>query len=391
MDCCRLLTALVSDSEAREAGLETLAAIDGARQRDVPAAELAQQLSKLGEKYPAFEPGRLLAITALYQTGSTDEAVRQAEAAAQSFSGSAAAARLASELLLDAQQWSKALLAAEQWRQRDPVNRPLADTLIAIAQGQLGRPERGVETLQPYRSTVAEDPGLYPRLTQQLARLNAMAGRVGAARDVLDPLVDKATQWRLMALEIASTTVTDSNAAAAWMDQVAKAIPERATAERTALAHAWWTLGRRTNNAEYVERAKAALDDETLAAAGDANMYFLRGMIAEAEQDWPAAEDAYRQVFRADAGSAGARNNLAMVLTQSDPPQIEEAIGLAQDAIRMDPRQPNYLDTLAFIQARAGRYDAAADTIRRAIDLDPTNPQWRVRLNEIDQQRAASQ
>ena len=383
----QLLTALVADPASREAALEALSVIDRAKQRDLPAADLARQLSEVSRKHPTFEAGRLLAITALYQTGQAEEAVRQAEAAAQEFSGSAAAARLAAETLLDTQQWSKALLAAEEWRQRDPVNRAQADTLIAIAQGQLGRPERGVETLQPYRSTITSDPGLYPRLTQQYARLSAQAGRVGAARDVLDPLVSEAARWRLMAMDIASTVVNDSNAAAAWMDEVAKAVPEQATAEQTALAHAWWTLGRRTNTDAYVQRAKAVLDADTLAAAGDANMYFLRGMIAESEQDWPAAEDAYRQVFRSDAGSAGARNNLAMVLAQADPPQLEEAIGLAQDAIRMDPTQPNYLDTLAFVQARAGRYDAAADSIRRAIDLEPTNPQWRVRLNEINQQR----
>ena len=386
-----LLTAIVADPASREAALEALTTIDQAKQRNLPAAELAQRLSQVSQKYPEFEAGRLLAITALYQTGATDEAVRQAEAAAQEFSGSAAAARLAAETLLDTQQWSKALLAAEQWRQRDPVNRVQADTLIAIAQGQLGRPERGVETLQPHRSTITQQPGLYPRLTQQYARLNAQAGRTGAARDVLDPILDDAAQWRLMALDTASTVVTDSNAAAAWMDAIANAIPDAATAEQTALAHAWWTLGKRTNNPTYVERAKAALDAETLAAAGDANMFFLRGMIAESEQDWSAAEDAYRQVFRADAGSAGARNNLAMVLAQSDTPQFEEAIGLAEDAIRMDPQEPNYLDTLAYVQARAGRFDAAAATIRRAIDLEPTNPQWRVRLNEINQERRESE
>ena len=382
-----LFTALVGDDASRTASLETLAVIDQARQRNLPGPELARRLSELSTRYPRFEAVRLLEITALYQTGEKDEAVRQAEAAANDFADSAAAARLAAETLLDTQQWSRALLAAEQWKQRDPVNAALADTLIAVAQGQLGRPERGVETLEPYRSTITTDPDRYPRLTQQYARLNAQAGRVGAARDVLDPLMSKSGQWRLMALDIASSAVDDTTAAAAWMDDVAAAIPQRATGEQTALAHAWWTLGKRAKQQAYIERAKAVLNADTLAAAGDANMYFLRGMIAESEQDWPAAEDAYRQVFRADAGSAGARNNLAMVLAQSDPPQLEEAIGLAEDATRMVPNEPNYYDTLAQVQARAGRFDAAADSIRRAIDLDPTNPQWRVRLNEINRQR----
>ena len=71
----------------------------------------------------------------------------------------------------------------------------------------------------------------------------------------------------------------------------------------------------------------------------------------------------------------------ALALVTSSPTEARRA---AQDAIDEDPLSANALSALAAIQAHMGEHAAAENTLRRAVRLQPSNPQTWAALGEFD-------
>jgi len=89
----------------------------------------------------------------------------------------------------------------------------------------------------------------------------------------------------------------------------------------------------------------------------------------------------YRKSIELDGKQAVAKNNLAMVLAHQDT-KLPEATTLASDAIMLQPKVPNFYDTLAFVQEKQKLYPEAAENLKKAVGLDPKNPMWKIGLAE---------
>ena len=59
------------------------------------------------------------------------------------------------------------------------------------------------------------------------------------------------------------------------------------------------------------------------------------------------------------------------------------ALDVAERSVALVPEDPLLVDTLACCLFAVGREQEAQETIRRCIQLDPDNPQWRRRLEEF--------
>ena len=59
------------------------------------------------------------------------------------------------------------------------------------------------------------------------------------------------------------------------------------------------------------------------------------------------------------------------------------ALDVAERCVNIQPKDPYVVDTLACCLYAVGRDGEAIQMIRRSIDLDPENPQWRKRLEEF--------
>jgi hypothetical protein len=66
--------------------------------------------------------------------------------------------------------------------------------------------------------------------------------------------------------------------------------------------------------------------------------------------------------------------------TRSD---LEFALMVAQKAVEAAPQVPAVVDTLACCLYAVGRHDEAREQVKRCIQLDPQNPEWRERLAEF--------
>lgn len=97
------------------------------------------------------------------------------------------------------------------------------------------------------------------------------------------------------------------------------------------------------------------------------------------------ALDVYLEVTRIDGKNSLAHNNAAFILAQSSAQNdFKKALKHAQLALKLDPKNPQYIDTLATIYFRKGEESVARNLLKEAIKLAPANEDLRDRLESFD-------
>jgi Tfp pilus assembly protein PilF len=129
-------------------------------------------------------------------------------------------------------------------------------------------------------------------------------------------------------------------------------------------------------------RARAILDRLTARPDAGADAFFGRAVMYEVEGDLANAEAAYRRTLQLQPGHSIAANNLAMVITKRDG-DLDEAMRLAGQAVRAQPKLASFYDTLAFVQHKAKQYQNSAANLRTAASLEPDNIGWRLNLIDV--------
>lgn len=99
--------------------------------------------------------------------------------------------------------------------------------------------------------------------------------------------------------------------------------------------------------------------------------------VALVQKSYELAEQRYLTVLKLRPRNASAANNLAWVLNLSKKPG---ARAYAEMANQLAPDKPVYMDTLAQLLADAGELDKAIEIQKRALVLDPEQPENRLHL-----------
>lgn len=100
---------------------------------------------------------------------------------------------------------------------------------------------------------------------------------------------------------------------------------------------------------------------------------------AGARQDFAAAARHYRALLEIQPNNPMLLNNLAWALGK-EPKGGAEAIGHAEQANRLAPDQPAFMDTLAVLLAGQGEHGRAVDLLKKAVALAPQAPAIRLNL-----------
>jgi Flp pilus assembly protein TadD len=99
----------------------------------------------------------------------------------------------------------------------------------------------------------------------------------------------------------------------------------------------------------------------------------MRGALYEKMNNLPLAEGEFRKVLSVSPDHAGALNYLGYMLTDRNV-RLNEALTMIQKALSRDPNNGAYLDSLGWVYFRMGRYAEAETSMRRAVDLVPSDP-----------------
>lgn len=137
--------------------------------------------------------------------------------------------------------------------------------------------------------------------------------------------------------------------------------------------------------AEAVEAARKAL---SLASAEDpaqtTNALIMLSSAQERAGDTKGAEATLRQVLAKDSNNPTALNNLGYFLTEHDQ-KLEEARDMIERAVRAEPQNSSFLDSLGWVYYKLGKLKEAERYLSDAARRNPTSATIQEHLGDLFQ------
>ncbi len=143
-----------------------------------------------------------------------------------------------------------------------------------------------------------------------------------------------------------------------------------------------------SNLYSQANRGKEAADAANQAyalARGSERKQIARLTLATAQQmsgDFKAAETTLRDLLKETPGNPIALNNLGYFLLERDE-RLEEAFGLIQQAVKIDPTNPSYLDSLGWAYFRLGKLAEAEINLKEALRIDSSSGTVHEHLGDV--------
>jgi tetratricopeptide (TPR) repeat protein len=119
--------------------------------------------------------------------------------------------------------------------------------------------------------------------------------------------------------------------------------------------------------ASFAEAEKLAMDDPEESKLSSA-FYFSYGSASERAGDEEKAASLFRKAIDLDPNNHNAYNYLGYMWADKGV-HLDESMQLIQKALKLEPDNGAYLDSLGWVLYRMGRYEEALPNLRRAVTL----------------------
>ncbi|MCH8823442.1 MAG: hypothetical protein IH984_08025 [Planctomycetes bacterium] len=332
---------------------------------DAPlTSEHIEKAQELISDHGTFLPAWLLAITINERAGEFTNAAEIARKASKRFPSSTEPAQRATKLLIETQRWDVALWQAQEWRNRSLNDTAPADKAAARILLELGRYADAVDRLRPYAKAIIAHRRDYPDHLSSWIRMLMLDGRVDEAYIIIKPLLANAKWCGLWLALIEVIDPVDAESALRLTE--AQLISDDEAVLQ--LAAAWSALGVRTGESKMQLEAERLIES----AEDQISTQLVKGSIAEAREDWTAAEAIYRKVIDQDQNNLAALNNLAFVLCQTTNAS-SEALAFVERALVLAPDHPDILDTYALVLIEFDRISDAQLALMHAHKSRPND------------------
>jgi Tfp pilus assembly protein PilF len=121
-------------------------------------------------------------------------------------------------------------------------------------------------------------------------------------------------------------------------------------------------------------------DDEALVHLGKAfsiepaNLQVLSiiALIHESRKNYVASDSLYKQAVKIDSSNVLILNNYAYSLAERGI-NLQEALSMAKKAVKKEPKNSSYMDTIGWIYFRLGDYKKARTNIEEATKIEDKN------------------
>jgi tetratricopeptide (TPR) repeat protein len=144
-------------------------------------------------------------------------------------------------------------------------------------------------------------------------------------------------------------------------------------------ASSYYAAGDRTRAIEVLEGSSKTFPKDAVAQMSLADMYSSVGRKADAEKT-------VRQLLAVDRSNADAMNYLAYMLANRGD-GLDEAIDLVTQALKIDPQNGAYLDSLGWAHFRRGDIEDAAKYLTAAAQKLPRNAEVQSHLGDVEARR----
>jgi tetratricopeptide (TPR) repeat protein len=205
----------------------------------------------------------------------------------------------------------------------------------------------------------AQRPNM-PDILRSLLRVEAPAGKFGAAADRVRAAVKAQPENARLALLEGRIELIEGNAdaAEAAFQRSVELDPDDATAYQQ-LAQFYRMTGR-------LEESIATHEKSIEQNPNSARSHERLAMLHEASGDVDKATEYYERAIALDSSLGEAKNNLAYLLAERGD-DLDRALDLAQEAKALLPDSPNAADTLGWVLYKRGIPSAAIGYLREAI------------------------
>ena len=117
-------------------------------------------------------------------------------------------------------------------------------------------------------------------------------------------------------------------------------------------------------------------------AGHDGSLVYEYAGVLERAGRLPDAERALRGVLAKDPQDANALNSLGYMLADHGQ-RLDEAINLVQQALKIEPANPSFLDSLGWAYFRQGRFDLADEPLSQAAERLPASSTVNEHLGDL--------
>jgi Flp pilus assembly protein TadD len=139
------------------------------------------------------------------------------------------------------------------------------------------------------------------------------------------------------------------------------------------------------SNASRGKDAADAANQAYAIAVGLERKQIAKLTLATAQQmagDFGGAETTLRDILKQTPGNPIALNNLGYFLIERDE-RLEEAFGLIQQALKIDPRNPSYLDSIGWASFKLGKLAEAERYLKHAARIDSDSAAIQEHLGDV--------
>lgn len=346
--------------------------------------------------WPNNPYARLLAGSAALRLGQRERAAQHLREATRADGTATDAALLLAELYLADGRFADALSMARRHLTERPTARAEALRVAARAAAGLDRPALALRQLgealeagADHRAVVLEraaiarevdgrgagaqvleNAGFDLAAAENLDLLRILVADLRAAGRAEEARARIATAWKRQGATPALLALRGRGRLETGDAAGARADFEAALAEDPAEAGALLGTAELERAAGDLDAALALYDRAD--AAGDGTAAYRAAQAALAAGRRGEAEPRLRAILDRVPAHAHAANDLAWLLAE-DGRDLELALELAKRAARLEPA-PEILDTLGWVQLTAGRAEAAAVSLRQALDGGSNDP-----------------
>ncbi|MFA9478191.1 tetratricopeptide repeat protein [Phycisphaerales bacterium AB-hyl4] len=385
-----LLTTLLNSAANHEVAMQAVRAMASA----ATPSDALPTLQTLADEHESLVALQATAYRLHMVDGSHEQAIELAQRMMRLMPGSAEPAWMMAEALSAAGDWEQAMEIAQEASARGGVAMADADGFIAEAQLHMGDSAAALRQIEPYLDEAKADPEANAPLIVRAARAKLQLGEVERAERMLDPLLEKSSQWRGLWLQLAVLVLEDDATATRWLDRLNEVVANDARDERFQLAQGYWTLLDRTQSGEHREAVRRTLMPLTELDPPMAEAVMGLAVLEDAAGNRDLAEQGYREALAIERNLPIAANNLAVILYQRGE-SLDEAVTLARSAVSAAPQHAPFRHTLAQALQTRGDHAEAMENMQQAVEFDGGNVRWHVALAKLllsqDQHDAAGE
>lgn len=147
------------------------------------------------------------------------------------------------------------------------------------------------------------------------------------------------------------------------------------------LIQGYSAAGRHKEALDAAEKARAKFPDET-------TVVYQLGAALDKAGKRDESEKTFRDLIAQDPLDAGALNYLGYMIAERGPsPHLAEAVSFIQRALKVDPDNPSFLDSLGWAYLQQGRLDLADAPLSTAAEKMPGNSVIQDHLGDLRQKQ----